>query len=328
MRTNETALGLDVGTSRIVKAERAGDEYKYSSELNAFVTIPFSKITAGVLEREGIPHSVDNGEIVVQGNESEKFADLMNAEIRRTMTSGVLDAREPESLNQIGRLIESLVGKGKGTKLCFTVPAAPLGHEKNLTYHEATLKQVLGDLGYQAKAINEGQAVVYGELESTNFTGIGISCGGGLCNVCVSYLSVPVMSFSVPKAGDYIDNSAASITGERANRIRIEKEQSFHFNGHYADKVHQVINVYYDDMIRTLVTGLREAFANSRNLPKMNRPVPVVLSGGTALPKGFRDRFESILREQTFPVQISEIRMAANPLHSTAKGALIAALSD
>jgi hypothetical protein len=92
--------------------------------------------------------------------------------------------------------------------------------------------------------------------------------------------------------------------------------------------VHQVINVYYDDMIRTLVTGLREAFANSRNLPKMNRPVPVVLSGGTALPKGFRDRFGSILREQTFPVQISEIRMAANPLHSTAKGALIAALSD
>ena len=81
------------------------------------------------------------------------------------------------------------------------------------------------------KSINEALAVVYAELESSNYTGIGISCGGGLCNVCFTYLSVPVLSFSMKKAGDYIDTSAASMTGERANRIRILKEGSFHLNG-------------------------------------------------------------------------------------------------
>ena len=54
----------------------------------------------------------------------------------------------------------------------------------------------------------------------------------------------------------------------------------------------------------------------------------IVLSGGTALPAGFRDRFEKILWEQDFPIQISEIRMSSDPLHSTAKGALVYALSD
>ena len=34
---------------------------------------------------------------------------------------------------------------------------------------------------------------------------------GGLCNVCLAYLSVPVMSFSIPKAGDYIDSSASLV---------------------------------------------------------------------------------------------------------------------
>jgi hypothetical protein len=53
-----------------------------------------------------------------------------------------------------------------------------------------------------------------------------------------------------------------------------------------------------------------------------------VLSGGTALPQGFRERFEKILWEQDFPITISEIRMAQNPLHATAKGALVYALSD
>jgi hypothetical protein len=245
------------------------------------------------------------------------------------MTRGVLNPDEPDSIRLIREITASLAGKAaKGAKLCFSVPAAPLGAPENLTYHEATIRQVVTDLGYEAKNINEGLAVVYAELESSNYTGIGISCGGGLCNVCLSYLSVPVISFSLPKAGDFIDSSAASVTGERANRMRILKEQSFHINGHFTDKLQQVLNVYYDDMIQSLVDGLRSAFQNARNVPKLSKPIPLVLSGGTAMPKGFRDRFEKILREAEFPIELSEIRMAAEPLTTTAKGALVAALCD
>jgi hypothetical protein len=46
------------------------------------------------------------------------------------------------------------------------------------------------------------------------------------------------------------------------------------------------------------------------------------------LPRGFRDRFETILKENDLPVAISEIRMAENPLHATARGALIAAMIE
>jgi hypothetical protein len=327
-------LGLDVGTSRIVVARREEQDFRYESQLNAFVTIPYSKITEGVLEREKIPHTVRAGEIIVHGNESEKFAGILNAETRRPMTHGVLDAKEPEGLHMIREILASMLrpaagdGKPERQKLCFTVPAAPLGAQDSLTYHEATLRQILSDLDFEPVGINEGLAVIYGELESSNYTGIGVSCGGGLCNVCLAYLSVPVLSFSIPKAGDYIDASAAAMTGDRANRIRLAKEDSFHFNGFFADKVHQVISVYYDDMIRSLVAAVKEAFLRTSNLPKFNRPVPMVLSGGTALPPGFRDRFEKLLWEQDFPVAVSDIRLAENPLYSTAKGALICALSD
>jgi hypothetical protein len=326
---NNSAIGLDVGTSRIVTARQANHEIKYDIQLNAFVTIPYSKMTESVLQKEGVPHTVEVNEILVHGNESERFADLLNKDIRRTMTRGVLNPDEPDSVRLVREITASLAGKGeKGQKLCFTVPAAPLGAEENLTYHEATIRQILNELGFEAKNINEGLAVVYAELESTNYTGIGISCGGGLCNVCLSYLSVPVVSFSIPKAGDFIDSSAASVTGERANRIRILKEQSFYINGNFENKIQQVLTVYYDDMIQSLVAGLRNAFQGACNLPKLSRPIPLVLSGGTAMPKGFRDRFEKILQTSDFPIELSEIRMAAEPLTSTAKGALVAALSD
>jgi hypothetical protein len=279
-----SAVGLDVGTSRIVIARPAEHDFQYESQLNAFVTIPYSKITEGVLQRERVPHTTLGSELAVHGNESEKFAGLLNAEMRRTMSQGVLDAREPESLRMLREILASMLGSRNDAppKLCFTVPAAPLGAESSLTYHEATLRQILTELGYQPVSINEGLAVIYSELESSSYTGIGISCGGGLCNVCLAYLSVPVLSFSIPKAGDFIDSSTASVTGELANRIRLAKEDSFHFNGFFADKAHQVIGVYYDDMIRSLVSALKEAFVRTKNLPALNRPVPMVLSGSAA----------------------------------------------
>ncbi|HML16344.1 MAG TPA: hypothetical protein VK419_04935, partial [Bryobacteraceae bacterium] len=169
------AVGLDVGTSRIVIARRPDNEIAYESQLNAFVSIPHSKITQSVLEREKIPHSLTPGEIIVHGNESDRFATLLNAEMRRPMSQGVLDAKEPESLRMMRDILASMLGpagKAEREKLCFTVPAAPIGAEGSLTYHESTMRQILTDLGFQPISINEGLAVVYGELEANNYTGI------------------------------------------------------------------------------------------------------------------------------------------------------------
>jgi len=181
---NAPALGLDVGTSRIVIARREKEEFQYESQLNAFVAIPYSKITEGVLEREKVPHTVRAGQIIVHGNESEKFAGLLNAETRRPMTAGVLDAKEPDSLSMIREILTTMFAghreeqrTDKRQKVCFTVPASPLGAEGSLTYHEATLRQLLTDLNYEPVSINEGLAIIYSELESSNYTGIGISCG-------------------------------------------------------------------------------------------------------------------------------------------------------
>ncbi len=328
------AVGLDVGTSRIVSAARHHDEFHFKSQLNAFVEVPWSKMTEASLKREGVPFVV-HGEagtknIIVPGNESSRFSDLLQVEVRRPMNRGVLNPNEPESGVMLKQLIQNLLAEDHRPKLpvFYSVPAAPIGAEENLTYHDATIAQILRELDCEPTPISEGLAVVFSELEETNYSGIGISFGGGLVNVCLSYLAVPVVTFSVAKAGDYIDSSAASITGELATRVRLSKEDNFTINGNYTDKLHQVINVYYDEMMRAVVNGLKETFSSARSLPKMSRPIPMVLSGGTAMPKGFRDRFEKLLKESEFPLQLSEIRLAENPLNSTAKGALVAALAE
>lgn len=334
MTTNNTqitsAIGLDVGTSRIVTARRKDKDIQFAKQLNAFVTIPFSKLTQGVLKKERIPHLVQDSEIIVYGDESERFANLFHKETRRPMLRGVLNKGETDGLMLVRQIVTLLTGEdfGEGKRICFSVPAAPLGAAEEVNEHEAELKAMLGKIGYDARSISEGLAVVYGEMESSNYTGIGISCGGGLCNVCLAYLSVPVFSFSIPKGGDFIDSSVAELRGEPATRIRTIKEESFHFNGHYTNKIYDSLAIFYEDMIQALIAALKDTFASVQNMPKLNRPIPLVLCGGSAIAPGFRDRFEKILRETDLPVAISEVRLAPSPMHSTARGALVAALSD
>ncbi len=326
----EALTGFDIGTSRVVVARNTAPDYQYETQLNAFVTIPFTKLAQNMLQKENVAHAVQGSELFVIGDDSERFAELFQVEARRPMTRGVLNPEESRNLLVIRQFVERMLGRAKveGQKLYFSVPAPALEGDESITYHEATIQQILGEYGYDAHGIHEGLAVVYGELESSNYTGIGISCGGGMCNVCLSYLSVPVVSFSTPKGGDFIDASAAAATRELANHIRIQKEKHFRLNGFSENGIHQALNVYYDELINNLVRALKQAFSAARSLPKLDRPIPLVLAGGTAMPGGFHQRFEKALRTADFPIALSEIRMAANPLLSTAKGALVAALSE
>ena len=67
-QTSTSPLGLDVGTSRIVVARRQDKKYQFEAQLNAFITLPYSKLIESLLQREEVFHEVEGDEIVVAGN--------------------------------------------------------------------------------------------------------------------------------------------------------------------------------------------------------------------------------------------------------------------
>jgi hypothetical protein len=325
--SNTQPLGLDVGTSRIVVARNTERKYEYAAELNAFLTLPYSRLTESLLERENVFHEVHGSDIVVAGNDAQKFAEIFHVETRRPMRHGVLNPQEPHSFAVVRSIIERLVGRAavEEQKVFFSVPARG-GDQGSNSYHEASIRQILSGLGYQATPIEEGLAVVFGELGGSNYTGIGISCGSGLCNVCLAVLSVPVISFSVDKAGDFIDAQAALATGDLATRTRIFKEQSFQLNGLTNDRVRNALNVYYEEVIENLVRALNDRVSAAQRLPKLDQAIPLVLSGGTVSPQGFLNNFGKAMHGRNFPLRLSEVRISSDPLNSTSRGALMAAL--
>jgi nucleoid DNA-binding protein len=329
--TEGTALGLDVGTSRLVLASGSAERVKSKAELNAFIAVPYSKFTENILKQNKVTYQLNGGSTLqVYGNEAARFANVFNTEVRRPMNGGTLNPTEEYSMSVMQAIIQQLVRKTKnGETMRFSVPGALRNDgSPNLVYHEAMLRDLLNSMGYNSKGINEGLAVVFAELEKENFSGIGISCGGGMCNVALAFMSLPVMTFSMNKAGDYIDRNVGNVTGELPTRIRLIKEESLDLSRPPQNKYESALHIYYDDVVLSLVESLRGALAEQKNLPRIDKPIPIVLSGGTAKPKGFLEKFQQAVDQHGFPLDISEIRMAEDPLTATARGCLIAAMYD
>jgi hypothetical protein len=325
--TTVDVKGLDLGTSRIVLATLKGDQVNFIPQLNAFVDLPYSKMTEQMLARERILHHVEGNHIYAYGNRSDEFAKFLDGDARRPMCGGLLNPTEPKNVQMIALLLARLCGKASGDeKLCLSVPSAPLDRESDLLFHQRSVQAICERLGYQAKVINEGLAVVYSELKEANFTGIGMSFGGGMCNICVAYLGLPVLTVATSRAGDYIDQCAASVTGETPTTVRMHKENGFILDSDAGGSIDRALSVYYLDVIDCAITGLENAMAESKKLPNFPRPIPVVCAGGTTMARNFLPRLKASMEEADLPIRISDVYLAKDPLNTTAKGALVGAM--
>jgi len=320
-------VGIDVGTSKIVSAWPHGNKVDTAAQLNAFIPVPYSKFTQRTLDQNAISYFQEGEELVIYGTATEKFANMFNANARRPMADGLINAKERAAMPVLEAIFEKLVPKSrvKDEVLAFSVPAATPGKHAELTYHEGTLRRYFEGRGYKAIGINEGLAVIFAELEQENFSGIGISCGGGMCNVTLGYLSIPSIMFSITKGGDYIDQAVGSVTNEHATRVKVIKEEELDLSRAPKNNLEKALHIYYEDLVVTLVEALRKAISHAEKLPKTDRPMQIVLAGGTARPRGFKELFERTLKMRAMPIDIAGVRTASDPLTATARGALIAA---
>jgi hypothetical protein len=326
---NKKAYGLDVGTSRIVSIKRGEDPAGTDSanQLNAFIAVSETKFLKDMLIKNHMAHTKIRDEIAVLGYDAQQFANTFNSEIRRPMKKGLITPDEIYAIPVMKEIISLVLPKPQqvAQPLCFSVPAPEAGSEVDLVFHEGILKKYLVGLGYKAKSVTEGLAVVLSELASDNFTGIGISMGAGMCNVCFSFLSIPVIVFGISRGGDDIDASVARVMRETVNRVRIIKEESLDFTRTPRSNLENALIIYYDDLILTLLNTLAGILSRAEKLPRLNQSIPIVLAGGTCLPNGFKVRFEHLLKDVKMPISISSVRLANDPLRTTAMGALISA---
>jgi hypothetical protein len=234
----------------------------------------------------------------------------------------------------MSNMVRGLIDEVKVDKelLYYCIPANAVNEDTNADYHRSVLQAMFNafrdEKGHKVSAfpINEALALVYAELENKAYTGMGISFGAGMVNVCYAIYGKEIFKFSIVNSGDWIDEKAAKATGESIAFINQEKTK-LDLTVEPDSLVLRAVKAHYEIMLEKTVMGIKKGLeeAGSKARSPSGKGIDIVVAGGTSIPKGFDALFGKILKDAKLPMEVGNIIRPADPLYSVARGCLIAA---
>ncbi|MFO1052415.1 MAG: hypothetical protein U1F36_09390 [Planctomycetota bacterium] len=325
----EVALGkgIDLGTANIAAAVQNGDgSITVTVERNAFLDIGDDVYSKNMLTKLKVPYVVHNGKLIVIGESAFELANVFGKNTRRPMSDGLISPNEVDALPVMRMIIAKVLGEPRtpGETVCFCIPAESIDVDNNVVYHQGLFQGILAKMGYTPRPINEAHAVVFAELADNDFTGIGLSFGGGMANACIAYKSIPCVQFSVARGGDWIDRNVAQVLGVKQSKATFIKERGIDIRDP-KNREEEAVSIYYRTLINYVLQNVKHRFESGQNMPSFAEPVDIACAGGTSLIGGFIEVFREEFAKLDFPIPIGRIFRAEDALTAVAKGCLVAA---
>ena len=333
-KSKKVAMGIDVGTMNIVCAR--SDTSKVNMTRNVFLKIDPEEIGISELSNISYVKSEDENDLFIVGQDAFAFANIFAQEVSRPMESGLISSKEIDAIEVLTLMLQSLIGdvKNKDVYCSYSVPSAAIDAERSVTYHEKVFGRILSSIGVNYSPINEAMAIIYSECVKEQFSGIAISFGAGMANTCVSYKGIEALTFSTARSGDWIDKQVAESLNMIPNRVTSIKEKNFNLEEGFTSeknkkkkRVLEALHYYYNSLIDYTIKRIIKEFEEKVDI-EVDEKLPIIISGGTSLPKGFLKAFKNGMKKHDLPFEVSEIRRAKNPLTAVANGLLVKTLSD
>lgn len=326
----QSGIGLDVGTMNLVSARKVGQSIETKRVRDAFLDVDAAR--KNMLNLRGTSYVEYEDQLLILGDTALELAQLLKKEVRRPLSKGLISSSEIDALEVLSILIEQVVGEPlfDGEVCYYSVPAVPIDNPgQNVVYHEAVFAKILEELGYDPISGNEAMAIIYSECAAESFSGIGVSFGSGMTNVALSYMTMPILEFSVQRGGDWIDENASNAVGSTASRLCAIKERGIDLLNPES-REEEALVVYYKSLIKYALDNISKKFKQTQSDTELQDAIPIIVSGGTSLAGGFLGLFKQVFEKQRkrFPIEISEIRQAEDPMTSVAQGLLVQALAE
>lgn len=331
------ALGFDCGTYNLVCCRKnEKNELAFKREVNAFIEMPLdNRFVFNMMKKAGVPlvERPEAGVAYALGEAAVNIAYTMNqVELKRPMKAGCLNPKEKYAQQIMSIMIHGMLDNISvdNEPLVYCIPANAVNEETDADYHQnilaAVFKAFKDEKGRKVNAvpINEALALVYAELESKMFTGIGISFGAGMVNLCYAMTGTPIFQFSIVNSGDWIDRMAAKATGETPAYINKEKTK-VDLTKPQDSLVLRAVRAQYEIMIARTVTEIKKGMEKAGNAARSEKPIDIVIAGGVSSPNGFDTLFQEAILKANMPIEIGQVIRPAEPLYSVAKGCLRAA---
>ena len=325
-------IGLDCGTMHLVCSRSDSDEVKIGR--NVFLKLDTEDVQISELSDINYVKNEDD-ELFIIGSDAFKYANIFGQQISRPMEKGLISPKEISAIDVLTLMLKDLIGdvQNKVAYCSYSIPAEAIDEGRSVTYHESVFARILKSLGVNYTSVNEAMAIIYSECAKENFSGIALSFGAGMCNVAVSYKGIQALTFSTARSGDWIDNETAASLDMVANRVTNIKEKYMKLTGDVdvknkkTKRVLEALYYYHKSLIDYTVRKIIKEFNDKVDL-EVDESIPIIISGGTSMPKGFVELFKDVISGYDLPFELSEIRRAKNPLTAVSNGLLVKTMSD
>lgn len=324
-------MGCDVGTMNIVLARQNKEEsVEISTIRNMYLPLDKSQLTMAEMSNIDFVEAEDS--IFIIGEDAFRFANMFGQKVKRPMAKGLISSSEIDGVDVLTLILKQLVGSTFNGHCVYSVPSQSVDIDNNITYHEGVFQRIFTELGYKAEPFNEAMAIIYSQCQDDQFTGLSFSFGAGMVNCALSFKSIPVITFSVARSGDWIDENTAMSLGTVPNRVTSIKEKgtdlsNFKIGNKKERRIREAVVYYYREVIRYALEKVKDKLDESTENLQLPESLPVIVSGGTSLANGFLPLFKEVLNDYSeFPLDVSEIRHAEDPLSAVAEGLLIRGL--
>ena len=325
------SVGIDLGTMNILSARQVGDKISTIRVRDAFIDLePDAKKQLRLSKVDFV--EIDD-QVIVIGDSALTMANLFKRDIRRPLSQGVIAAGEKQAQQILSLLIKHVLGEPvRPGEHCFSsVPAAPVDLEgQDVVYHTEIFRKIITEHGFTAHPMNEAMAIIYSQCAAETFSGLAVSFGSGMANVALAYQTVKGLEFALSRGGDWVDNHAAKACGTTASRMCALKEKGVDLLKP-TNREEEAISLYIRSLIRYCLENITVQFKRATSTIDLPDPIPFIVSGGTTKAGNFetvfKEEFQSI-QKKGFPIAISEVRMATDPMTAVAEGLLVLAIEE
>jgi hypothetical protein len=322
-------VGLDIGTMNLVSSRMKGKEVSIRRMRDLFIDLPAT--AKKMLKLGSVSYIESDDHLLVLGDEAMEVANMFGREGRRPLKAGLVSPDEIDSLTVLGHMVKDVLGEPshEGEHCYFSIPAAPVDVQMDVVYHKGVFTRIVQECGYTPHPANEAMAIVFAETAKEGFSGIGISFGSGMTNIALAINTIEGLSFSVARGGDWIDQGAARSVGGTASKMCAVKEKGIDLKDP-KNREEEAISFYYKALIEHALDNIAQQFVTRGGHLTLNKPIPIVVGGGTSLAGGFMDFFREVFetKRKRFPIEISEVRHASDPFHAVSKGMLVLAQQE
>lgn len=323
--------GIDIGTMNIVSAVQTKDQVSYTRIRDAFLDVPIQAKKMLKLH-DTVSYIEDDEHILIVGDQAMELASVFGRTPRRPLQDGLINPNEIGSIDVLAYMLKQVLGSPtvENEACYYSIPADPIDDpSRNVVYHKGVFGKILTQLGYTPYASNEAEAIVFSNCASENFTGLAFSFGSGMTNVALVVNTICCLEFSVARGGDWIDKGVATSTGTNQARATQIKESGVDLNNP-TNRIEEAISFYYKELIQYSLDWVAKKFVMNPSQFNLDTEIPIIVSGGTSKAQGFVEFFQHVFKQKKkrFPLKISEIKHASDPLNAVAQGMLIQALQE